>query len=239
MNSTDLLVFSAHPDDAELACAGSIAAAVASGKKVVMVDLTEGEMGTRGTVAQRRQEAAASTQILGISDRINLELPDCGLVNSREHQLKLIEAIRAYKPKVVLCNAFSDRHPDHGMAAILEKDACFLSGLAKIETYKQGVKQEVWKPERVYHYIQDQWFKPDFVVDISEFWNIKVQSIQAFSSQFYKPESVEPSTYISSPTFLDFVRSRAREMGHFIGAEYGEGFQAAQPPGVKNILDLL
>lgn len=232
-------MFSAHPDDAELACAGTIASAVAAGKKVVMADLTEGEMGTRGTIETRRKEAQDSSEILGIHKRINLGLPDCGIENNRVQQLKLIEAIRAFRPKIVLCNAFSDRHPDHGNSAYLERDSCFLAGLAKIETVANGEKQAAWRPARVYHYIQDAWLKPDFVVDISAFWELKIKAIMAFQSQFHDPNSQEPKTYISEPGFLDFVRARSREMGHFIGAEYGEGFQSANPPGVKSLFDIM
>jgi len=238
LNSIDLLVFAAHPDDAELACAGTVASAIALGKKVVFIDLTEGEMGTRGSVEQRRLESKASAEILALAARENLGLPDCRLENSQAHHLKLIEVIRKYRPKVVLCNALSDRHPDHGIAAALEKDACFLSGLAKIRSAINGAEQAPWRPEKVYHYIQDQWLKPDFVVDISNFWDIKEKAILAYGSQFFNPKSTEPATYISNPTFLDFVKSRAREMGHFIGAEYGEGFQTANVPGVNNLFDL-
>jgi bacillithiol biosynthesis deacetylase BshB1 len=216
----DILVMAAHPDDAELAVSGTIASAIAQGKKVGIVDFTRGELGTRGTPEIRLAESAAATQILGIHTRENLGLADGFFQNDRESQLKLIDVIRKYQPDIVLANALEDRHPDHGKGAALAIDACFLSGLRKIET---GLP--AWRPQHVYHYIQDRYLKPDFVVDISAHWATKEAAIRAFKSQFFDPNSTEPASYISSPDFLAFIEARAQEMGHKIGVKYGEGFQ--------------
>jgi bacillithiol biosynthesis deacetylase BshB1 len=216
----DILVLAAHPDDAELAVAGTIVSAIAQGKKVGIVDFTRGELGTRGTPEIRLAESAAASEILGIHARENLELADGFFQNNRESQLKLIQAIRKYQPDIVLANALEDRHPDHGKGAQLAIDACFLSGLRKIES---GLAP--WRPKHVYHYIQDRYLKPDFVVDISAHWETKEAAIRAFKSQFFDPNSSEPASYISSPDFLAFIEARAQEMGHKIGVKYGEGFQ--------------
>lgn len=216
----DILVFAAHPDDAELAVAGTIASAIAQGKKVGIVDFTRGELGTRGTPEIRLAESVEASKILGIHVRENLALADGFFQNDRESQLKLVEEIRRYQPDIVLANALEDRHPDHGKGAQLAIDACFLSGLRKIET-----SLAPWRPKHVYHYIQDRYLKPDFVVDITPFWEQKEAAIRAFKSQFFDPNSSEPASYISSPDFLNFVHARAQEMGHKIGVKYGEGFQ--------------
>ncbi len=224
----DILVMAAHPDDAELAVAGTIVDAIANGKKVGIVDFTRGELGTRGTPEIRLAESAAASQVLGIHARENLELADGFFQNDRESQLKLIEVIRKYQPDVVLANALEDRHPDHGKGAALAIEACFLSGLRKIET---GLP--AWRPKHVYHYIQDRYLEPDFVIDISAHWEKKEAAIRAFKSQFFDPNSTEPASYISSPDFLDFIKARAQEMGHKIGVKYGEGFQSQSPIQVK------
>ena len=231
----DVLVFAAHPDDAELACSGTIASLVAKGKKVVIVDLTQGEMGTRGTPASRKAEAQASTKILGLSDRWQLNLPDTLFGNSREEQHLLIQAIRYFRPELVLANAFSDRHPDHGRAAKLAEDACFFAGLPKIETFHDGKKQEAWRPGLVLHYIQSDWIQPDLIVDISPFWDVKLKAIKSFKTQFFDPESSEPETFISTPRFLKFLESRARDFGHLIHTEMGEGFTCRRPIGVLDL----
>lgn len=220
----DILVMAAHPDDAELAVAGTIVNAIAQDKKVGIVDFTRGELGTRGTAEIRLAESAAATQILGIHARENLELADGFFKNDRESQLKLIEVIRKYQPDIVLANALEDRHPDHGKGAQLAIDACFLSGLRKIET---GLAP--WRPKHLYHYIQDRYLKPDFVVDISEHWETKEAAIRAFKSQFFDPNSSEPASYISSEDYFNFIKARAQEMGHKIGVKYGEGFQSQSP----------
>ena len=217
----DILVMAAHPDDAELAVAGTIVDAIATGKKVGIIDFTRGELGTRGTPEMRLTESVEATKILGIQVRENLGLADGFFQNDKESQLKLIEVIRKYQPDIVLANALEDRHPDHGKGAALAIDACFLSGLRKIET---GLP--AWRPKHVYHYIQDRYLEPDFVIDISEHWEKKEAAIRAFKSQFFDPNSTEPASYISSPEFLNFIQARAQEMGHKIGVKYGEGFQS-------------
>ncbi len=238
MLKLDILVFAAHPDDAELGCSGTIAAQVAKGYKVGIVDLTHGEMGTRGTPETRLKEAAKAAQILGLAARENMGFQDVFFKDDAEHQLKLIQVIRKYQPEIVLANAVNDRHPDHGKGASLATNACFMSGLAKIETYQHGIKQSAWRPKFVYHYIQNNYIQPDFIVDISEFWDSKVNSIAAFGSQFYNPESKEPASFISSPEFLPFIESRAREFGHRIQSKYGEGFTIERFIGVTDLFDL-
>jgi N-acetylglucosamine malate deacetylase 1 len=236
----DMLVLAAHPDDAELGCGGTIAKHVAQGYKVGIIDFTRGELGTRGTVELRKQEAAAAAKILGVSVRENLGLKDGFFQNDPAHQLAVIKVIRQYQPSIVLANAINDRHVDHGKGASLGYDACFLSGLAKIETKDEhGQKQQHWRPSVVYHYIQSIPTEPHFVVDISDYWNVKLQAIQAFKTQFYDPGSTEPQTYISSPAFLKMVEARGIEHGHSIGTAYGEGFTVRRYPGVKNLFDLL
>ena len=229
----------AHPDDAELAVSGTIAAAIAQGKKVGIVDFTRGELGTRGTPEIRLAESAEASQILGIHARVNLELADGFFQNNQESQLKLIEVIRAFQPEIVLANALEDRHPDHGKGAQLAIDACFLSGLRKIETTYKGVKQTEWRPKQLFHYIQDRYLTPDFVIDISKHWATKEASIRAFRSQFFDPNSTEPASYISSPEFLNFIEARAREMGHKIGVQYGEGFQTQKTIAIQDLTSLI
>ena len=228
----DILVMAAHPDDAELSCAGTILKHIAAGKKVGIVDFTRGELGTRGTPEIRLQESADATKILGLHARENLGIRDGFFRNDEETQLKLIEVIRKYQPDIVLANALEDRHPDHGKGAHLAIDACFLSGLRQI---KIG-DLPAWRPAQVYHYIQDRYIEPDFVVDISAQWNQKEAAIRAFKSQFFDPSSSEPASYISSPDFLNFIQARAMEMGHKIGVKYGEGFQS-QKTLEKNLLE--
>lgn len=236
----DILVLAAHPDDTELGCGGTVAKHIHDGHKVGIVDLTRGELGTRGTPEIRAAEAAAAAHILGVSVRDNLGLRDGFFQNDPEHQLSVIRAIRKYRPSIVLANAVYDRHVDHGKGASLAHDACFLSGLAKIETRDDtGVLQEAWRPRAVYHYIQSYYLKPDFVVDISGFWDIKMNAVRAFKSQFFDPESREPQTFISDPAFMKMLESRAQELGHSIGVAYGEGFTIRRTPGVRSLIDLL
>ncbi|TGE28645.1 bacillithiol biosynthesis deacetylase BshB1 [Hymenobacter metallicola] len=236
----DILAFGAHPDDVEMSAAGTLLAAAALGKKIGIVDFTRGELGTRGTPATRAAEAEAASRILGLSVRENLGLPDGFFRNDREHQLPLIAALRRYQPDVVLCNAIHDRHPDHGRGASLASEACFLSGLRMIETFgPDGQPQQPWRPRTVYHYIQDRQIAPDFVVDISEFWPGKWASIQAYKTQFFDPNSTEPVTYLSTPVFSQFMEARAREFGHIIGVEFGEGFTRERPVGVRDITALI
>jgi N-acetylglucosamine malate deacetylase 1 len=236
----DILVFAAHPDDAELGAGGTIAKHVSMGQKVGIVDFTRGELGTRGTSELRAQEAAKSAQILGISVRENLALKDGFFQNDVESQLVVVRAIRKYQPKIVLANAIYDRHTDHGKGASLGADACFISGLAKVETFDEnGVKQMPWRPAAVYHYIQSQFIEPHFIVDVSDSWAKKMDAIGAFKSQFFDASSKEPETYISKPGFLKMIESRGIEFGHSIGVTYGEGFTVRRYPGVKSLLDLI
>jgi len=238
MTKLDVLVFAAHPDDAELGCSGTIAAQIAQGNKVGIVDFTQGEMGTRGTPEIRLQEAENAAKILGLTIRENLGFQDVFFRDDEEHQLKLIQAIRKYQPEIVLANAINDRHPDHGKGSSLASNACFMSGLAKIETFQDGIVQSPWRPKFVYHYIQNNYIEPDFIVDISDFWELKIKSIAAFGSQFYNPSSQEPASFISSPEFLPFIEARARELGHRINVKYAEGFTVERYIGVSNLFDL-
>lgn len=233
----DILVMAAHPDDAELSCSGTILSYIAQGKKVGIVDFTRGEMGTRGTPEIRLQESNDATKILGLHARENLGLADGFFQNDQASQLILMEVIRRYRPEIILANALEDRHPDHGKGAKLAIDACFLSGLRMIPTTDSHSKSEqaAWRPKHVYHYIQDRYLEPDFVIDITEHWETKEQSIRAFKSQFFDPNSKEPNSYISSPDFLSFIQARAQEMGHKIGVKYGEGFQSQKTIQVTNL----
>jgi bacillithiol biosynthesis deacetylase BshB1 len=235
----DLLVFAVHPDDAELGCSGTILKAIAEGKKVGIVDLTRGELGTRGTAETRDQEAANSAKILGLHIRENLKMKDGFFQNDEAHQLPVIAAIRKYQPEIILCNALDDRHPDHGRASNLIYDAAFLSGLPKIKTEQDGKSQSAWRPGLVLNYIQDRYIKPDILIDITPYWEQKLASIRAFESQFYNPDSSEPATYISSPEFLKGVESRAREFGKSIQVTYAEGFTSRKLLGVNSIFNLL
>jgi N-acetylglucosamine malate deacetylase 1 len=234
----DILVFAAHPDDAELGCGGTIAKHISLGYKVGVIDLTRGELGTRGTMQTRDQEAKDSANILGLSVRENLNLRDGFFKNDEEHQLKLIQMIRKYQPEIVLANAIHDRHPDHGKGAALAFDSCFLSGLVKIETQENGKTQQAWRPKHLYHYIQSQLIVPDFVVDISVHWQTKMDSIKAFKTQFFDPSSNEPETFISKPSFLTFLEARAKEFGQSIGVEYAEGFTTKAVIGVDHLFQI-
>ena len=235
----DILVLAAHPDDAELGCGGTIIKHTSLGHKVGILDLTRGELGTRGTPESRRKEAADSARILGISVRENLGLSDGFFQNDPESQRVVISTIRQYQPRIILGNAVYDRHIDHGKGASLAYDASFLSGLVKIETVdKDGNKQLPWRPDAVYHYIQSQFITPDFVVDISAEWERKMQAIKAFRSQFFDPSSQEPETYISKPGFLKMIEARAVEYGHAIGTTYGEGFTVRRFIGVDSLFNI-
>jgi bacillithiol biosynthesis deacetylase BshB1 len=234
----DILVFGSHPDDAELGAGATIAKEIANGKKVGIVDLTRGELGTRGSADTRAEEAAASAKILGLSARENLGFADGFFVNDKDHQLRVIRMLRKYRPDVVLCNAIEDRHIDHGRGSNLVSDACFLSGLVKIETESHR-RQEPWRPRAVYHYIQWKNLKPDFVVDVSGYIEKKAEAILAYSSQFHDPKSKEPDTPISSKNFLDSVKYRARDLGRLVGVEYGEGFTVERLIAVERLGDLI
>lgn len=235
----DILAFAAHPDDIELAASGTLLAHIAMGKKVGIVDLTRGELGTRGSAELRDKEATESSKILGLHVRENLRMRDGFFVKDETHLLRVIEMIRKYQPEIVLANSEFDRHIDHGRAADLVHDACFLSGLRKIETSHHGRDQEAWRPKAVYHYIQDYYTKPDVVFDITPFYDQKLKSISAFSSQFFNLNSDEPETPISSKDFWDFLEARARQFGRLINATYGEGFTVKRPIGAKDLTELL
>lgn len=234
----DILAFGAHPDDVELSCSGTIAKEISFGKKVGIVDLTKGELGTRGSATIRMQEATKAKEILGVSVREQLDFADAFFINNKEHQLKVIAMIRKYQPEIVLCNAIDDRHIDHGKGSSLVSDACFLSGLRKIETSYEGKKQTHWRPKQVYHYIQWKNLKPDFVVDITGFLETKMAAVLAYSSQFYDPKSNEPESPITSKNFLNSVRYRAEDLGRLVGVSHAEGFTTERVMAVKSLDNL-
>lgn len=229
----DILAIAAHPDDVEISAAGTVMRSIAQGKKVGIVDLTQGELGSRGSAELRLKEAAKASEIMGIHARENLGLADGFFRDDEETLKKIIAVIRKYQPEIVLTNALADRHPDHGRAAKLVNDACFYSGLRKIET-----GQEAWRPKALYHFGQDYYQKPDFVVDITEFWDKKVEALMAFSSQFYDPNSTEPKTPISGEEFFDFIKARNMDFGRPAGYLIAEGFVAARAIGVKDLFDI-
>ena len=235
----DILAFGAHPDDVELGCGGTLAKEIAAGKSVGIVDLTRGELGTRGSAEIRDEEAARSAKVMGVQVRENLRMRDGFFVNDEAHQVKVIEMIRKYRPNVVICNAIDDRHIDHGKGSKLVSDACFLSGLRKIETNWDGKEQEAWRPSVVYHYIQWKNIVPDVVVDVTDFIDKKIEAIMAYDSQFYKPGSREPETPIATKNFLDSIKYRAQDLGRLIGTEYGEGFTAERYVAVRLLTDLI
>jgi bacillithiol biosynthesis deacetylase BshB1 len=235
----DILAFGAHPDDVELGCSGTILKEISFGKKVGIIDLTRGELGTRGSKEIRDQEANAAAKILGVSVRENLDMRDGFFVNDEKHQLEVIKMIRKYQPDIVLCNAIDDRHIDHAKGSKLVSDACFLSGLRKIETELEGVKQTVWRPKLVYHYIQWKNIEPDFVVDITGFTDKKTESILAYGSQFYDANSNEPATPITSKNFLESLNYRAQDLGRLVGVDYAEGFTVERYLAVNSLGDLL
>jgi N-acetylglucosamine malate deacetylase 1 len=235
----DILAFGAHPDDVELGCGGTIAKEISLGKKVGIIDLTRGELGTRGSATIRDTEAANAAKILGISTRENLNMRDGFFVNDEKHQLEIIKMIRKYQPEIVLCNAVDDRHIDHPKGSSLVSDACFLSGLRKIETTFDGKSQVAWRPKLVYHYIQWKNIKPDFVVDISGFNEKRVEAIMAYSSQFYDPTSSEPETLIATKNFLESLSYRQQDFGRLIGTDFAEGFTAERPLAVNSLDNLM
>lgn len=234
----DILAFGAHPDDVELGCSATLAKEIANGKKVGIIDLTRGELGTRGSAEIRSREAKAAAELLGVSLRHNLEFKDGFFQNTQENQLEIIKMLRKYQPEVVFCNAVDDRHIDHGKGAKLVADACFLSGLRRIETQWENKAQEAWRPKAVYHYIQWKNLQPDFVVDVSGFIDKKMAAVQAYSSQFFDADNKEPSTPISSNNFLRSIEYRASDLGRLIGADYGEGFNVNRLIAVDSVFDL-
>jgi bacillithiol biosynthesis deacetylase BshB1 len=233
MNKVDLLIISAHPDDAEISAAGTIIKSVQEGKIVALVDLTKGERGTRGSGDLRITEANKASEIMGTQFRENLELADCFFTDNEENKMRVIDAIRKYRPEVVFTNSLRDRHPDHARAAKLVADCCFYSGLPKIET-----NHGAWRPRAVYHFNQDFYNKPDFVIDISQQMDQKIEALKAFSSQFFDPNSEEPKTPISGEEFFDFIKGRAMDFGRLAGYRYAEGFVASRPMGVRDVFNL-
>ncbi|QEC69786.1 bacillithiol biosynthesis deacetylase BshB1 [Panacibacter ginsenosidivorans] len=230
----DILAFGVHPDDVELGCSGTLIASAAAGKKVAVIDLTGGELGTRGTIETRKTEAADAAKIMRLSARENLFMADGFFQNDETNIRKVITVIRKYKPEIVLCNAPEDRHPDHGRSSKLVADAAFLSGLRKIETSINDIQQEHWRPSYVFHYIQDRYLKPDFVFDISAYFEEKIKSILCYKTQFNTTDTSEPETYISNPDFLETIKGRALMFGKRIGVKYAEGYLSAKTPGVSN-----
>ena len=230
----DILAIGAHPDDVELGCGGTLAKLISEGKKVAIVDLTQGELGTRGTNVTRAQEAASASEILGISARENLKMKDGFIHNSEEYQIQIVKMIRKYQPEIVLANAIYDRHPDHAKAAKLVSDACFLSGLVKIETELDGENQKQWRPKQVFHYIQWKHITPDFVIDISNFMEKKIEACLAYKTQFYDPNSNEPMTPIATKDFLESLTYRAQDLGRLSGVEFAEGFTTEKLLAFKN-----
>jgi bacillithiol biosynthesis deacetylase BshB1 len=230
----DILAFGVHPDDVELGCAGTIMAAIDQGKKVGIVDLTRGELGTRGTPTTRTQEAAAAAKIMGVDVRENLDMADGFFVNDEAHQRKIIALIRKYQPDVILANAPEDRHPDHGRSAKLVSDAAFLSGLRKVETIHEGITQTAWRPAYTFHYIQDRFIQPSFVIDITAYMERKMEAVLAYGTQFTNADTSEPQTYISSPQFLETVKARALMLGKRIGVGYAEGYITEKIIGFSN-----
>jgi bacillithiol biosynthesis deacetylase BshB1 len=230
----DILAFGVHPDDVELGCAGTIMASIDQGKKVGIVDLTRGELGTRGTPTTRTQEAAAAAKIMGVQVRENLDMADGFFVNDEAHQRKIIAIIRKYQPEIILANAPEDRHPDHGRSAKLVSDAAFLSGLRKVETIHEGISQTAWRPAYTFHYIQDRFIQPSFVIDITAYMERKMEAVLAYGTQFTNADTSEPQTYISSPQFLETVKARALMLGKRIGVGYAEGYITEKIIGFSN-----
>lgn len=238
MTPVDILAIGVHPDDVELSAAGTLLRHAAAGYTFALLDLTKGELGTRGTADIRAQEAADAAKILGAAFRKTLDISDGLFCHQPENWLKIVTVIRACRPKIVLCNAMNDRHPDHGRAAKMAADACFYAGLEKIETTYEGVSQTRWRPKAVYHYIQDQQLSADFLVDITPYFERKMEAIRAFKSQFWDPNSREPATPISGADFMAYMEAKARVYGRPMGVDYAEAFNVARTPGVANLFDL-
>jgi bacillithiol biosynthesis deacetylase BshB1 len=235
----DILAFGVHPDDVELSCSGTLMTEMAHGKKVGIIDLTRGELGTRGTPHTRKEEAEEAARIMGVEVRENLGMRDGFFQNDEAHQLQVIQKIRQYRPEIVLCNAVEDRHPDHGRSSKLVSDSCFLAGLRKVGTELEGVEQEAWRPKYVFHYIQDRYLNPDFVIDVSAVFDRKLLAIRAYGTQFHNPELDEPQTYISTPGYLDSVIYRHKMFGKMIGVEYAEGFVTEKMLGIRTFDSLI
>jgi bacillithiol biosynthesis deacetylase BshB1 len=239
MNKLHILAIAVHPDDVELGCAGTLIKHAQKGQAVGVLDLTRGELGTRGTPELRLEEAQDAAKIMGLALRENALMRDGFFTNDEIHQLQLITYIRKYQPEIVIANALDDRHPDHGRAGKLIADACFLSGLRKIETSFEGVAQQAWRPKRVFHMIQDRMHEPDFIVDITTVFDQKLKSIQAYKSQFHNPNSDEPMTYIATQGFIEQIKARDMLLGKRIGKQYAEGFNSLNIPGIEDLDSIL
>lgn len=236
----DILAFGSHPDDVELSCAGTLAKEISLGKKVGIIDLTQGELGTRGSAEIRKEEANKAAEILGVEIRENLKFRDGFFLNDENHQMEIIKILRKYQPEIVFCNAIEDRHIDHGKGSRLVSDACFLSGLQKIRTVLSDSQQKKWRPKHVYHYIQWKSITPNFVVDISGFLDIKIKSVEAYGSQFFTEQTKhDASTPISSQNFKDSISYRAADFGRLIGTDHAEGFTAERYVAVNSVFDLI
>ena len=231
----DVLAFGVHPDDIELSCGGALLVEKKGGKKTGIIDLTQGELGTRGTAETRMDESTQAGLILKVDARENLKMKDGFLLNDESHQRRIVEMIRKYQPEIIFCNATEDRHPDHGRSASLVSDSSFLSGLVKIETNSAGERQKPWRPKYVFHYIQDRYLKPDFVLDISDVFEQKIEAVRAYRTQFFNPDVEGPQTYISTPGFIESIVYRAKMFGKLIGVEYAEGFTTAKAIGIKSL----
>ncbi|HEU4903578.1 MAG TPA: bacillithiol biosynthesis deacetylase BshB1 [Flavisolibacter sp.] len=232
----DILAIGSHPDDVELGCSGTLISEIKRGKKVGIIDLTQGELGTRGTIETRYQEAADSAKIMGVAVRENLKMRDGFFRNDEAHQMQLIQVIRKYQPEIVIGNILEDRHPDHGRAGWLIYDACFFSGLRQIKTLDaNGGEQEKWRPKMLLHYIQDRFYEPDIIIDVSAVWEQRMEAVKAFRTQFLPDGSNDPQTYISSPEFMEALTARARSLGKRIGVKYGEGFVSKKNIGLRNL----
>lgn len=232
----DVLAIGSHPDDVELGCSGTLIKEIKRGKRVGIVDLTQGELGTRGTIDTRYQESADAAKIMGVTIRENLKMRDGFFKNDEMHQKQLISILRKYQPEVVIGNIHEDRHPDHGRGGWLIYDACFFSGLRQIQTFDENGKEQLqWRPKMLLQYIQDRFYEPDFIIDVSAEWEQRMQAIKAYKTQFYDPQSKEPSSYLSNPDFIDALIARARLLGKRIGVKYGEGFLSKKSIGLQNL----
>lgn len=235
----DILAIGAHPDDVELGCGGTIAKLIAQGKKIAIIDLTKGELGTRGTEVTRAQESQEASKILKIEARENLEIKDGFILNVEENQMKIVQMVRKYQPDIVFANAVDDRHPDHGKAAKLTADSCFLAGLVKIQTKWDGMEQKAWRPKHIFHYIQWRDLKPDFAVDISDYMDIKIEACMAYKSQFFDPKSNEPMTPIATKDFLESLTYRAQNLGRLSGCKFAEGFNSHKLIALDNLESII
>ncbi|MFL5808122.1 MAG: bacillithiol biosynthesis deacetylase BshB1 [Flavisolibacter sp.] len=232
----DVLAIGSHPDDVELGCSGTLIKEIKRGKKVGSVDLTQGELGTRGTIETRYDEAANAAKIIGVSVRENLKMRDGFFKNDEEHQMQVVKIIRKYQPEIVIGNILEDRHPDHGRGGWLIYDACFFSGLRQVKTVDDnGIEQEKWRPKMLLHYIQDRFYEPDLIIDVSDVWEERMEAVRAYKTQFYDPQSKEPQSYLSNPEFIDFLAARARTLGKRIGVKYGEGFLSKKSIGLSDL----